>query len=140
MYHKNSLIAAKVRAIPAERKFLISETVSGELEGGHEMSPSADQIKIAEFWKWVDEHLFRLEPSDDTSRKYGAIIGLLNQKYPRANDKHNQAWLQRIGVQINDVWFVAEGWSHNVICVTHDDMTKIKAVVGNNVLFDDWLR
>lgn len=139
MYHKDSRIAAKVRTIPVERKFLISETVRGELESGHEMNPSADQIKIAEFWKWVDERLFRLEHSDDTSRKYGVIIGLLNQKYPRTNDKHNQAWLQRIGVQINDVWFVAEGWSHQVVCVTHDNMAKIKDVVGSNVRFDDWL-
>lgn len=140
MYHKNTHIAANVRSIPPERKLIVTETIRAELEAGHEMNPAADQTKIAEFWHWLDNSLFRLEPSEDTSRKYAKIIGLLHRTDPKvASDKDNQGWLQRIGVQINDVWFVAECWSHNAICVTHDKMAKIKVAVGNNVRFEDWL-
>jgi predicted nucleic acid-binding protein len=143
LFHKDERIVQKVRSKPHERKLIIGKTVRGELIGGHEMSPTADQAKIDEFWDFVNEHFFaieELETFDHVSQKYGEIIGRLHAKYPRTTDKHNQAWLTRIGVQLNDVWLVAEAWTYNIVCATNDDMEKIVEVMDDDVRFENWLK
>jgi predicted nucleic acid-binding protein len=144
LWNKEPRLTPKVRSIPPERKYLISQITRGELEAGHRMAASADPTKIAEFWKFVDENFYPLEPSDDTSRYYGEILGRLHEKYPKKGGKKTELWLGEIGVQVNDVWLVAEAWSHHVECVSHDNMDKIKEVLQNEILrrevrFDDWL-
>jgi predicted nucleic acid-binding protein len=142
LYNKDSLIAQKLRSIPPERKNLISKITRGELEAGHRMA-QPDVKEIAKFWAFVDESFYSPTPlegeSYDTSRFYGEILGRLHHKYPKKTGKKTELWLQELGVQVNDVWLVAEAWSHRVICVTHDGMEKIKDVVGDNVRFEDWL-
>lgn len=143
LFNKDQRIAQKLREKPHERKLILGKTVRGEIIGGHEMSSSADQTEIERFWAFVDEHFFLIEELETfahVSQKYGELIGRLHAKYPRIGDKNNQAWLSRIGVQINDVWLVAEAWTYGLVCATHDDMQKITDVMGNDLRFEDWLK
>jgi predicted nucleic acid-binding protein len=142
-YNKDARLLEKLRNFPPERKYLISHTTRGELEAGHRFAPASDPVEIAKFWAFVGERFFSLELREDisidTSHYYGEIIGRLHQKDAKKTGEKTESWLQRIGVQVNDVWFVAAAWSHNVVCLTHDRMGKIKFALGDNVRFDDWL-
>lgn len=137
-FNKETNVVQRLVSVPAGTLFFLSKIIRGELEGGHRLAPNADPTKLAAFWTFVGQQFNAINPTDDTSRYYGEIIGRISQNHPRKTGTKVERWLTNIGVQTNDVWFVAEAWSHNLICLTSDKMEKIKAVVTNDVAFDNW--
>lgn len=138
LFNKETKVVEKLRTTPAERLFFFSKIIRGELEGGHRLTAGADPQKITEFWEFVDQQFTAIDPIDDTSRRYGEILERIHQKYPKKTGTKVENWLIQHGVQTNDVWFVAEAWSHNLICLTSDGMEKIKEAVNGNVRFENW--
>ncbi len=61
------------------------------------------------------------------------------RNHPPQRGKETEKYLVENGVDINDVWFVACAWEHNIIAITHDEMKWIKEAVGTDVQFADWL-
>jgi predicted nucleic acid-binding protein len=143
LYNKETQIIQKISRISPDRILLISQFTRGELEAGHKMSKEFDEAQIENFWQFVNESFYPLETNENTSAEistfYGEIIGRLHQKYPKKVGKKTEVWLVEIGVQLTDIWLVAQSLSYNVKFVTTDGMDKIKEVVGNEVRFDNWI-
>lgn len=147
LYNRDERLAARVNSEPQDRNYLISKITRGELEAGHRMG-NPNSLEIEKFWDFVDFRFYSPEPLENEvkniSSHYGEILGRLHKKEPKKDKQKTELWLREIGVQVNDVWFVAEGWGHRLVCVTNDGMDKIKGVLepeieSKELRFEDWL-
>ena len=132
----------KIRLIPAERLLWVCSITLGEIEAGHRMTQTTNQVKRDEYIKFVHDkfsHL-ELEVTGHSREHYAEIIGRIWQNYPPTNNKKKtDHHLLDLGVDINDVWAVAVAWERGLAFVTSDRMTCIKDAVGAEVVFENWL-
>lgn len=144
LFREKPNVVAKARTYNAERKWFVSWTVISEIKTGHGLADSADPAECQRLLDFIKTWCVEIDPKDDISTKFAEILKRLNAVNPKIeSDKNVQAWLQRIGVQMNDVWLVAQAWAHNLICVTTDKMKQIKGVLQQEITdrtirFDDW--
>ena len=133
----------KIRTLPAERKWILSNITLGEIVAGQKMTVTSDEAECERLLDYLRRRFTQLPPASDLAEKYGNIIGRLAQNDPKKPKMSIDAWLTSIGVQGNDVWLVAEAWSHRLTVATSDKMEKIKSVLEEEILnkeirFDDW--
>lgn len=85
-----------------------------------------------------DENAFVLEIDENTREWYAEIIGRIWRYYPppQANTR-TEAHLNRLGVDINDVWIAATASKHNLTLLTTDNMNVIKEATPR-LSFDNW--
>ena len=117
----------------------------GEIEAGHIIKPSTNQLIRDEFIAYVYEWFLprALDITPMTRISYSEIIGKILEEYPIINPgQKTERHLVDIGVDINDVWIASVAHEHGLVLVTDDKMTKIRQVLEpSKVLkFDNWLK
>lgn len=134
-------IIQKVRTIPAEWFIWVCSITLGEIDAGHLMTPTTNQVKRDAYKKFVHDKFedLILDVSEHTRGYYAEIIGGIWQNNPPNPKKKTEQHLLDLGVDINDVWAVAVAWEHGLIFVTNDKMTCIREAVGAEVNFENWL-
>ncbi len=130
----------KVRSIPPDCLLWVCTITLGEIEAGHRMTKTTDQLKRDEYDRFVNDNFphVALEVSLSTRNYYAEIIARIWRKHPPPPKKRTERHLLDLGVDINDVWAVAVAWEHGLIFVTEDKMTCIREAVGSDVQFECW--
>ena len=144
MYRAEEKVSKKIRTLPHERKWCISNIVLAELHAGQKLG-NGDAGEFQKLMSFLDSPPFlRLDQFDspsDLPEKFGEIVYRISQIQSMTRGETIEAFLGRHNVQTNDVWLVAEAWSHQLVVVTNDRMTLIRQAVENtgDVRFDNWL-
>jgi predicted nucleic acid-binding protein len=133
--------------VPERRIFWVSAISLGEIEAGY-LTTKHDVTVENRFRSFIaKEFVIRPErnfvlPIDENSRQdYGEIVGRILNKHPGRNPKEaTEAFLNGLGVDINDVWIFATARKHNLTLLTSDKMDAIRDVVPDTeVKVDNWL-
>ena len=111
----------------------------GEIDAGHWMTTTTHQLKREAYERCVNEDFVPIDITITTRSYYGRIMGKIWENHRPARGKDTERHLVENGVDINDVWFVACAWEHNIIAVTNDSMAWIKEAVAGEVRFENWL-
>ncbi len=140
-FRKEPSIVQKARTIPAEWLIWVCSITLGEIEAGHRMTHTTNQLIRDEYTKFVKENFtgFTLDVTEHTRDYYADIMGKIWQNHPPNPKKKTEQHLLDLGVDINDVWAVAAAWEHGLTFVTKDRMACIKDAVADEVLFDCWI-
>jgi predicted nucleic acid-binding protein len=132
----------EVASYPVDWLLRTCNIVLGEIEAGHLITTTSDQLKRDDYDRFINEKYLplSLKVSTTTRLYYGQIVARIFQKYPFSSHKtKTERYLVELSVDINDVWIVAIAWEHNLTVLTTDRMEKIREAVGNDVQFDCWL-
>ena len=143
--HQN--VVRHLAMLDANAPLRISAISLGEMEYGHRCESDTDTTIQTAFKDFVNKRLpdvLRIQRS--TSLHYGQIRANLFEKYaPKSKRKGlrpcqlvDPITATSLGIQENDLWIAAQAIEHNLVLVTHDRTTHIKAVVANLLEFEDW--
>jgi len=133
----------KAESYPVDWLLRTCNIVLGEIEVGHLITTTSDQLKRDDYDRFINEKYLplSLKVSTTTRLYYGQIIARIFQQYPSSS--HNpktERYLVGLDVDINDAWIVAIAWEHNLTVLTTDKMEKIREAVGDDVEFDCWVQ
>lgn len=142
-FAKNTAITARVAALPGASPLYISSITLGEIEYGHTNVAATDLAKQAQFRKWMREtfEVPALEITASTGREYAKFRRQLFAKFKKVSkytENYEDHLGTKIGIDINDLWLVAQACERNLTFVSNDKMSKIKDVVGTEVRIDLW--
>ena len=140
-YRQVPSVIERLRKAPHEWWAFACAITLGEVEAGHRMTQPTDQLKREEYEKFINENFvpYAIDITAKTRIKYGKIMGKIWKNHTPPPGRNTEKYLIENGVDLNDVWFVACAWEHNIIAVTHDNMPWIKEAVAGKVTFEDWL-
>jgi predicted nucleic acid-binding protein len=136
-------VKARLRTIPPEWPIRVCAITLGEIEAGHLITTTTDQVKRNDFIRCINEEFLRysLPISKHTRFKYGEIVRriLRANPMPKPDTKTERHLVLACGVDMNDLWTVASAWEHNLTFATTDGMSAIRKAVKGHVQFDNWL-
>jgi predicted nucleic acid-binding protein len=140
-YRRVPSIVERLKNEPVERWAFACVITLGEVAAGHRMTKTTDQIKRDKYEQYINENFvpYSIPITDKTRTYYAEIMGRIWEKHPPPTGKDTEKYLIQNGVDLNDVWFVACAWEHNITAVTNDDMKWIKEAVDGDVRFENWL-
>jgi tRNA(fMet)-specific endonuclease VapC len=139
-YAKNASTETHVRGLKSTTPLhiYVSCVTMGEIEFGH-LSPAAtDQAKQAHFRRWIREtfEIPQLPVTDGSAIEYAKFRRRLFSKFTKKGkypELREDKLGEKIGIDENDLWLVAQACERNLTFVTHDKMEKIVEVVGGTV-------
>jgi len=141
-YNKHPLVEKQAESIVGEQLFVSAISI-GEIACGHAKKNATDVAKQAAFRKWIKEtfedNLLTLDL--DTAENYGRYRALLFEKFGGKNKRPEQcvdATGHSLGIDENDLWLVSQAYAHRLHFVTTDQMSRIRAVCGNEVDIIVW--
>jgi tRNA(fMet)-specific endonuclease VapC len=125
----------------------ISAMSLGEIEYGHRCVSGAD-TDVQKAFKYFVNARFPgvLSIQRSTSTYYGQIRARLFKRFAPRNGKKNLRPCQLVdpvtatvlGIQENDVWIAAQAIEFNLVLVTHDQMSRLREVASDLLVFEDW--
>lgn len=139
-WQKNAVLCAKLAALGPSAMVRVCTITLGEMEAGHRLTHSTNQVVRDEFTAWINEVLLpnAIEISVTTRLYYAPILENILRKHP-AGKNRTELHLAKLGVDLNDLWAVAVAWEHGLTFCTTDNMACIREVVEGIVKFDCWL-
>lgn len=148
-YSKRPSIDEKMLALPGDDLLYISNITLGELEFAHLCRYANDKAKQDAFRRWL-KGTFEdrvLVTTEDTARSYAHLRRLICDHYFRAGKQielFEDSHANRLGIDENDLWLVAQAHEHGLHFITSDKMTRIKEVLdgrtilGQTIKIDYW--
>jgi predicted nucleic acid-binding protein len=143
LYRKEPNVVRQFNEVPHDWQIRICCITLGEIEFGHLIANPPDVQKQDDFDRFLTEYFISgdraLLVSVATRIDYAELLSRIWQHYPpRVNSKiKTETHLNRIGVDVNDLWTVSIAREHNLIFATQDEMKVIREV-ATDVEFDNW--
>ncbi|MHC4401195.1 MAG: type II toxin-antitoxin system VapC family toxin [Planctomycetota bacterium] len=141
IFDQHQRVMGRFRSLPVGTGLFASVISLGEIAAGHRITATTDHQRRDEFERFVTQE-FRphaLVVSQSTREYYAQVIEGIWQRHPPASrgirtEKH----LVDLGVDINDVWIVAQTLEHNLILVTEDRMERIRESADRLLDVENW--
>jgi len=140
-FEKNAAFMSRIRKCPPHDLMQLSAVTFGEIHAGHGMTLTSNRQRRLDFDKFVIEEYLHLvvDITASTRLYYGSLMGRIWSKHtPSRSRIGTDAHLVSLGVNLNDVWLVANAWEHGLIVLTHDKMSCIREA-SPEVVFDCWI-
>lgn len=142
VFGRHQRVMARCRSLPADARLFASVISLGEITAGHRITTSKDHQRRDEFERFVTQefrpHALSVIPS--TREYYAQVIdGIWQQQPPSGSGVRTEKHLVNLGVDINDVWIVAQALQRNLILVTEDKMECIRKAVGRLLDVENWV-
>lgn len=136
----NPDILAKLKTMPSDAQIRACAITLGEIEAGHQMTPSTNQARRDAVRAFVNSKFGpnALPITPTTGWYFAQIMGRLWRTHPPSNrNKSSDVHLNQLGVNMNDLWIVASAWEHGLILLTNDKMDNIRKEV-TEVQWESW--
>jgi predicted nucleic acid-binding protein len=142
-FRKIPAIEAKIQALPGSTLVYVSAISIGEVEFGHSSPKATDPIKQAEFRKWIRAtfEIPELPITSATAQSYAMFRRKLCNSFIKKGSyiqNYEDALSDKIGIDENDLWLVAQAHERNLIFATSDKMHHINTVVTGLVTVELW--
>jgi tRNA(fMet)-specific endonuclease VapC len=142
-FSRNPAVVGRVNLLPGTSPLFISSITLGEIECGHTSPAATDLAKQAEFRRFMREHFDvpALPVTGDSAIHYAQFRRRLFDKYKRCGkytEQHEDLLGEKVNIDENDLWLVAQACERNLVFVTHDRMTRIREIVGSDVTVEIW--
>ena len=126
-------------ALPAASHVCVSAITLGEIKFGVALNVAGMHGRLDDYWRFVRDKLPRILPvSRHTAEPYGAVRATLFERFaPKANRSKTRraeqlvdpATGRELGIDENDLWLVAQAIERNLVLVTSDRMTRLRAAL-----------
>jgi tRNA(fMet)-specific endonuclease VapC len=138
----------RLNDLPNDTKLLLCPISIGEIEAGLQVDyPHTDKQTMA---REIIATFDCLNINANIARhNYAVLRGRLfnryapkgsdNRKKKRINEWKDPTTSDLLQADENDLWIAAVAMAHNLILVTRDKMTAIKAISCGDVLFENWI-
>jgi tRNA(fMet)-specific endonuclease VapC len=132
-------------------RLYVSIVTLGEIEYGHRVAPAPDDVRQAEYSRFVREQFPQvLDLTSGVAEQYGALKAWLfdncgpkarKSKLKRAEELVNPTTGKELGIDENDIWIAAQAKTHNFVLVTHDsrgNFGKVLEQFAPVLAVEDW--
>ena len=141
IFDQHQRVMKRFRSLPADTHICTSAICLGEIAAGHRITTTTDHQRRDEFERFVTQ-TFRPHALavDKSTREYYAqvIEGIWQRHPPIRRGIRTEKHLVNLGVDINDVWIVAQTLEHNLILVTEDKIECIRESAGRLLDVENW--
>lgn len=141
VFDRHQRVVARLLSLPPNTGLFASVISLGEIAAGHRITATTDHQRRDEFDRFVT-HEFRpnaLRVNQATREYYAQVIeGIWERDPPTSGAVRTEQHLVALGVDINDVWIVAQTLEHNLILVTEDRMECIRASARRLLDVENW--
>ena len=142
VFRQEPNVIRRYKEVPSDWQIRVCCITLGEIEFGHLVANPADPDKQEDYNRFLNEHFISydraLPVSVATRIDYAEILSRIWQKHPPPNSKiRTESHLDKLGVDVNDLWTVAIAREHKMIFATQDKMTVIREAAFD-VKFDNW--
>jgi len=141
VFDQHQRVMAHLQSLPADINLFASVISLGEIAAGHRITTTTNHQRRDEFERFVT-HEFRphaLTVNQATREYYAQVIeGIWQRNPPTSGAVRTEQHLVALGVDINDVWIVAQTLEHNMILVTEDRMECIRESAGRLLDVENW--
>lgn len=143
-------VRSRIEALPEDAPLTISAITLGEIEYGHRaLGEAGDPERERIFLEFVESRLPTiLNVERHTRTSYGSLRAKLFEKYaPKERRKKglrpeqliDPTSSKELGIQENDLWIAAQALEHNLVLVSHDNMTRLRKV-AEELRVQDWAK
>ena len=142
-YARDPNVELRMSLLAGNVPLFISAITIGEIEFGHSSPDATDLRKQAHFRRWIREtfEIPQLPVTEATAQEYAKFRRRLFDKFDKKGkftENREDKLGQKVHVDENDLWLVAQACERNLSFITQDNMIRIQEVVDSDVDITVW--